>query len=760
MPFETSLIFKSFRTTGLDGVLPQGAEEHETFFRTMLGDVNEPTAPFGLLKVRADGAGIAEDHVNVDAALSRRIRASAQLQGVSAGTLCHLAWAQVLARVSGSNDVVFGTVLSGTDHVPPASVKTLPLRIEIDERSVVEGVRHTHTLLAQLLRHEHASLALAARCSGVPTTAPLFSAVLDYRRIAGAAMPYAQDSRESQPGRVSMRSQARDSYPFLLSVDDLGAGFRLIAQVDGGMDPVRLCGYMQTALESLVTALEETPDAPLCSLEVLPAEERQQVLYGWNATRAEYPAHCVHELFEEQVAKTPDAVAVVFKDQELSYAELNRQANRLAHYLRELGVKPDDRVAICVERGFQMMVGLLAILKAGGAYVPMDPAYPLERLRFMLDDSAPVALLTQSNLAGRFSDGSRAKLPILLLDEESQGWNTHPGSNPDAEAMRLTSAHLAYLIYTSGSTGTPKGVMVEHRGLVNMVVAQIEAFGIDRASRLLQFASFSFDACASEVFTTLCRGAALHIPTQEELRSGAAWKAASGEKGVTHVTLPPAVLAALAEETELSSIRTLIVAGEAMPAGMAQRWSRGCRLINAYGPTEATVCATLHVYQETDSDTLPIGRPIANTRVYILDRQGQPVPVGVTGEIYIGGAGVARGYLNRPELTAERFLEDPFVSEPNGRMYRTGDLGRWLPDGTIDFLGRNDLQVKIRGFRIELGEIEARLREYPDVREALVLAREDTPGDKRLVAYYVAAADQNDLGAEVLRRRLSSALPE
>ena len=464
---------------------------------------------------------------------------------------------------------------------------------------------------------------------------------------------------------------------------------------------------------------------------------------------------CV-ELFEEQAAKTPDATAVVFEEAELSYAELNLRANQLGHYLRELGVRPDARVAICVERGLEMIVALLAVLKAGGAYVPLDPAYPRERLRFMLEDSAPLVLLTQSHLRELF-DGFDAALPLIDLGGAAL-WGKQPSTNPDTDSIALTPSHLAYLIYTSGSTGLPKGVLVEHGGLCNMAVAQIRSFDVASDSRIFQFASFSFDACISEVLMALCRGALLYIPV--EVRMSEELVQAFDHYGITHATLPPAVLASMREKADLKSLRTLITAGEVLTNGLVKRWAQERQLINAYGPTEATVCATLHECQAEEAGDPPIGRPIANTRVYILDAQGEPVPVGVAGELYIGGAGVARGYLNRPELTAEKFLPDPFAGEPGARMYRTGDLGRWLSDGNIEFLGRNDHQVKIRGFRIELGEIEARLSEHPGVREAVVMAREDASGDKRLVAYYTSDPEQDAPGAEQLRLHLSAVLPE
>jgi amino acid adenylation domain-containing protein len=744
--------FRNFVAQARLGISKQ---EHEVFFRDMLGDVDEPTAPFGLLEVRGDGSAIREASLELEPALAKRMRVQARQLGVSVASLCHLAWALVLARTSGRSDVVFGTVLfgrmnsgEGADRVMGLFINTLPVRFRISGQSVLDSVRHTHQLLAELLRHEHASLALAQRCSAVPAPTPLFSGPFNYRHVA------VSDTRSDEAAFQGMEwiiSGERTNYPVGLSVDDLGEDFRLVAQVDSSIDPGRICALMQTALQSLAAALEHAPETTLRNIDVLPAEERRQVLYGWNNTAAKYPTDkCVHQIFEEQVERTPAAAALVFEEQELSYAELNRQANQLAHHLRAVGVRPDDRVALCFERGFPMIVAILAVLKAGGAYVPLDPAYPADRLRFMLGDSQPVALLTQAKLAERFVQ-DRA-LVVLLLDADSKRWASAPDTNP--QLLELAPHHLAYVIYTSGSTGVPKGVMVQHRGLVNLVAAQIQGFALDPSSRTLQFSSFSFDACASEIFTTLCAGASLYLRAQND-QADAASLQRFFNAGVTHATLPSAVLAALPEGTSFRSLRTLVIAGDVLPPSVANRWKRGCRLINAYGPTEATICATMHLCQDTDIRTVPIGKPIANTRIYILDAQGEPAPIGVAGELYIGGDGVASGYLNRPELTAERFLKDPFAAQPDERMYKTGDLGRWLPDGNIEFLGRNDFQVKLRGFRIELGEIEARLAQHPAVREAVVLAREE-----RLVAYLVPADAQLIPDAEMLRTHLSATLPD
>ena len=453
-----------FRNLVAQARLGVSQQEHEGFFRRMLGDVEEPTAPFGLLDVQGDGRGIEEAYLAVDSDLSRRLRAQARRLGVSAASLCHLAWGRVLAKVSGREDVVFGTVLfgrmqggEGADRVMGLFINTLPVRIAIGDEGVEAAVRRTHTLLADLLRHEHASLALAQRCSAVPAPAPLFSALLNYRHSPGAARVPSAEAKQAWGGIRGLRGEERTNYPFTLSVNDLGEGFSLTAQTPASVGPLRVCEFMRTALESLVDALQTSPATAVRTLDVLPASERDRVLYEWNDTKAEYPSDkCVHELFEEQVLKSPDAVAVVFEDRELSYSELNRRANQLAHYLRELGVKPDDRVAICVERGFEMIVGLMAVLKAGGAYVPLDPAYPVERLRFMLEDSEPVALLTQSHLRELFAATGDA-LSVLDLDDQDAAWHRLLDSNPDPSLIGLTPRHLAYLIYTSGSTGQPEG---------------------------------------------------------------------------------------------------------------------------------------------------------------------------------------------------------------------------------------------------------------------------------------------------------------
>jgi amino acid adenylation domain-containing protein len=512
-------------------------------------------------------------------------------------------------------------------------------------------------------------------------------------------------------------------------------------------------------------------DARLSEVPLLSAGERQRVLFDWNDTKSDFSSDkCVHQLFEEQAARSPDAAAVVFEDASLSYAELNRQANQLAHYLRELGVKPDARVAVCVERSFEMVVALLAILKAGGAYVPLDPAYPEERLRFMIEDAQPVALLTQRHLQRRFS-GIGSNLPVFDLTSSMPVWNSQPDANPDLESIGLRPDHLAYVIYTSGSTGNPKGVLVHHRGVVNRLEWMQYAYALTPSEAVLQKTPFGFDVSVWEFFWTLLVGARLVMPRPEGHKDPGYLVETIRRNKITTMHFVPSMLQAFLEHEDLSNMSSLVrvvCSGEALSATLLQRFQErlpNATLHNLYGPTEAAVDVTAWTAPaHFNGSIVPIGKPVWNTQMYILDGRLEPVPVGVAGELYIGGVQVARGYLNRPDLTAERFVADPFSSAPAARMYRTGDLARWLADGNIEYLGRNDFQVKIRGFRIELGEIEVRLAEHPAVREAVVIAREDTPGDKRLVAYYTASpngkSETANVGAEQFRSNLSASLPE
>jgi amino acid adenylation domain-containing protein len=737
-------------------------DEHERFFRRMLGDVEEPTAPYGLLDVWGEGHGIGEARLAVAGDLAARLRRRARALGVSAASLCHLAWAQVLARLSGRQDVVFGTLLfgrmqggEGADRVMGPFLNTLPVRIGVGDEGAEAAVRRTHALLADLLRHEHASLALAQRCSRVAAPAPLFTSLLNYRY--GGTKPSRQAGQPTK-GVRGIRTQERTNYPVALAVNDLGEEFSLVAQVAAPAQAERVCRMMHTALERLVEALEVAPGRATQSIDVLPEAERREVVEEWNRTEAEVPRDaCVHELFEAQVERTPGAVALVCENEEVTYAELNARANRLAHHLAGLGAGPDVRVGICLERGTGMVVAVLATLKAGGAYVPLDPEYPEERLGYMLRDSAPVVLLTQRSLSARF-DGSG--VPVEVLDGDASAWAGQPDSNPARGA--LTPENLAYVIYTSGSTGQPKGVMNRHRGVINLLAWGQRHWELGAGDAVLQRTSLSFDVSVRELFSPLLAGARLVLVRPGGQRDVDYLVELVRRREVSTLVLTPSQMQAFLEHPGLegcSSLRRIVLGGESIPAGMvAELRARlpGARLYVEYGPTEASVTSTARICgADGEAPGAAIGKPISNTRVYLLDARGELVPAGVAGELYVGGAGVARGYLGRPQLTAERFVADPFSADPGARLYRTGDLGRWLADGTVEFLGRVDAQVKVRGYRIEPGEIEARLLERDGVSEAVVVAREDGAGNRRLVAYVVGDAEM-----DALRAHLRQNLPE
>jgi len=509
---------------------------------------------------------------------------------------------------------------------------------------------------------------------------------------------------------------------------------------------------MASHFDNLLSDIVAHPHKTVNELPFLSQTERSQLLVDWNNTQSEYPQNkCIHQLFEEQIELTPNAIAVVCSEQQLTYLELNQKANQLAHHLQSLGVKPESLVGICVERSLEMIVGVLGILKAGGAYVPLDPSYPQDRLAYMLNDSGLKVLLTQEKLV-RSLPKNQAK--SICLDRD---WGEIENYSPQNGINRVKSNNLAYVIYTSGSTGKPKGVLIAHQGLCNLALVQKKIFDVQPNSRILQFASLSFDASVSEIFMAIISGARLVLGTSDTLLVGQNLLQLLREHSVTHATIGPAALAVLPSD-QLPSLENLIVAGEALSSEVVTKWSSGRRLFNAYGPTEATVCATVALVQDA-SRKPPIGRPIANAKVYILDDYLQPVPIGVPGELHIGGVGLARGYLNRPELTNSKFIANPFSLVLGDRLYKTGDLVRYLPDGNIEFLGRIDHQVKIRGFRIELGEIETALSQHPDVLNAVVIPASHSSGIQNLTAYIVSQQKHN-ISANVCRNFLKAKLPD
>ncbi|TWF95492.1 non-ribosomal peptide synthase/polyketide synthase [Saccharopolyspora dendranthemae] len=746
-----------YRTFVGEALLGTPAEEHEAHFARLLGDVTEPTAPFGVLEVRGDGRDVTERRAVLDPLVTTRLGEQARRAGASPATVLHVVWSRVLAALCGGDDVVFGTLLlgrvqAGAEHVPGMFINTLPVRASIGDADVTDAVRVMHAQLAELLAHEHASLADAQRASGVPVPAPLFTAVLNYRHnISG-------EERETvlSSGADVLAARERTNYPLLVSVDDDGREIAFDVQAAAGIDPDVVIGLLLATTERVVAALEQDPLTPLAEIDVLPREERHRILVEFNDTGVPERTRTLTDVFADRAAATPGADAVASGAERISYAELDERANRLARHLIGHGVGPEGRVVLLMDRSPETIVALLAVLKSGAVYVPIDPDQPAERIAHLCADAGPVAVLTTASIAEDVALPGPA--PIVVDDPSVRAAVAARPGHPVAQADRavpLRPEHPAYVIYTSGSTGTPKGVVVPHAGAVNLLAYRWP--GLEPDSRLLQFASLGFDVATWEIMTAFAAGACLVVAPAAELLPGAGLEDVVAEQGVTHLQLPPTVLGMVEDPQRLSTVETLLVAGEALGAALVDRWGAERFFGNAYGPTEITVIGAADgPLRPGDAPT--IGRPLPGVRLYVLDAHLRPVPDGVDGDLYVAGGGVARGYLDRHGLTAQRFVADPFG--PAGtRMYRTGDTARRTADGRLLYVGRSDDQVKIRGFRIEPGEIEAQLADDARVAQAAVVVREDAPGDKRLTAYVVPAGPRGDELPAPLRGELESRLP-
>ncbi|MGC2776897.1 MAG: amino acid adenylation domain-containing protein, partial [Bradyrhizobium sp.] len=654
--------FRNFVDQALHGV---STAEHEAFFRELLGDVTEPSAPFGLLNVQGNGTGIEAARHALSAALSARLRSHARDLGVSAASLFHLAWGIVVSRTSGQRDAVFGTVLfgrlqglSGAERTAGMFINTLPVRIAIGEEGAASSVRNVHALLGRLLRHEHASLALAQRCSGIEGSGPLFTSLLNYRYSGGVADGPAWDGIELLWG------EERTNYPVMLSVDDGGEGFALTAQTVSSMGAAHLCGMMETALTELSDALALHPEKEVRRIGVLSAADRCVLLEDRAGRAAAYPDCCLHELLAAQAARTPDAVAVVFEREQLSYRELDAWSNQLAHHLRGLGVGPEVVVGLCVERSLDMVIALLGILKAGGAYLPLDPGYPAERLSYMVHDAGAPVIVTQQRLAKLLPAHAGRMVEI------DAHWTEIAAEPQQAPVNTSRRANLAYVIYTSGSTGRPKGVMVEHRGLINFLMDMAVQPGVEASDVVAAVTPISFDIAGLEIYLPLLAGARVVVLPREVSVDGERLREQLTTVGATMLQATPATWRLLTDAGwRPSASLKVLCGGEALPSDLATRLAdESCASWNLYGPTETTVWSTLS--RITAERRVSIGNAIANTQLYVLDGHGELAPVGVAGELYIGGAGLARGYYGRADLTAERFVPSPFGD--GERLYRTG----------------------------------------------------------------------------------------
>ncbi|GAA2828920.1 non-ribosomal peptide synthetase [Kribbella solani] len=731
----------------------QDLHQAESYWRETLQGLEPPT-PLG--SRITDGPDQLAPQLRTDFFLteseSTRLRDFAQAHGLTLNVVLQGAWALLLSRYARTDDVVFGTVsagrpgdLDGVDRMAGLFINTLPLRVQVPPgTSVVEWLGQLQEQTVQLRQYDYSPLGQVQQWSELPPGTPLFDTLFVFEN-------YPEDTRRTGGLRLEATSSREQThYPLNVVITaDARIGVNVF------FDPQR---FDDPSIESLFEHLRHicldlaaTPDKPLGQVAMVTDHERSLAVEVWSSesTSEDGPTY-LHELFREQVRVTPDSVAVVYHDEQLSYVELNSRANQLAHWLRDHGVGPETLVGLCLERSLESVIGLLAVLKAGGAYVPIDPRYPLERMSYVVRDAGLVLLLTQSHLLPKVP---AADLPTLCLDTD---WASVASDRTESPVSGLTPENLAYLIYTSGSTGKPKGVMVAHECLQHVAPWIDRNACFSRRQNVLQVASLSFDFSVWEILLPLMTGGTLVIPPEGLRMIGDDLHGVLTERAIESLNFTPGALATLPTEPPLPHLRTLVVGGEAYPADLIRTWAPGRDFFNVYGPTETTIFAT-GTHTDENLDVIHIGRPITNARVYVLDSTLQPVPPGVPGELYIGGAGLTRGYLNRAGLTAETFVADPFGPEPGGRLYKSGDLVRYLPDGNVEFVGRTDNQVKIRGFRMELGEIDAVLDQHPLVHSCVTLAQPDG-SSRRLVAYVAAHEQPADL-TDLLKAHLREQLP-
>ncbi len=741
----------------------QNLDQAEAFWHQALKGFTAPTQ----LRIGNTNSvtGCGEQSIKLSPVTTAVLQSLVRQHKLTLNTFLQGVWAILLSRYSGEEDVVFGATsagrppaLTGSESMVGLFINTLPMRVKVSGNELlIPWLQKLQAQQIEAQQYEYSPLVQVQGWSEVPRNLPLFESILVFENypIDASLKAWATEMQIHD-----IRSVESTNYPITLSVG-VSTELSLVILYDRSRFDVASITQMLGHLQTLLEVIAANSNQCLSLLPLLTAAELHQQLVEWNQTQTEYPQNkCIHQLFEEQVEKTPDAVAVVFQNEQLTYRQLNQRANQLGQYLQKLGVQPEIPVCICVERSLEMIVGLLGILKAGGAYVPIDPTYPPERITYMLTNTGVSILLTQNKLLTKLSEHQGL---ITCLDTDWEKISEESEENP---VSGVVANNLVYVIYTSGSTGKPKGVMIEHESLVNFAEAAKVKYEINVGERILQFASISFDAISEEIYPCLISGATLVLRTDEMQASLSTFIENCRNWQITVLDLPTAYWHLIVSElangnyTLPESVRLVIIGGErALPEKVAI-WQHLVgsypQLINSYGPTEATVVATCCNLSTTEinGQEVPIGYPISNLQVYLLDKYLQPLPIGVPGEVYIGGVGVARGYLGQPELTTQKFVPNPFNSLPRAKLYKTGDLARFLPDGNIEFLGRIDYQVKIRGFRIELGEIESVLVQHPNVQEAVVAAQQNT-----LVGYIVAHG-QNIPTTNEIQHFMKQKLPE
>ena len=742
----------------------QDIDSAEEFWRNKLQGFSAPT-PLVVdedLAISSSNTDVCEEYpFQLSTETTTALKSLAKQHRLTLSTLIQGAWTLLLHRYSGETDIVCGTTVSGrsiselmgVESMVGLFINTLPLRVEVNpEAELLSWLQDIQ--LKQIEQEEYAYTPLfeVQQWSDVPGGISLFDSILVFENYPVDELEKFKQKSSIAIGKVSNFEQT--NYPLMLLVmpeKELSLVMTYDSSRFRAETITRMMGHLQTLLEGMVA----NPQQKLGELPLITDSERYQLLEEWNDTQSEYPDLFIHQLFEAQVERTPNAVAVKFAEQELTYLQLNERANQLAHYLQTLGVKPDTLIGICCDRSLEMLIGLLGILKSGGAYVPLDPAYPSERIAYMLDDSQVSILLTQEKLKTNLPDN---QAQIICLDTD---WSLIAQESTINLVTEVETDNLAYVIYTSGSTGKPKGVLIEHRGLSNFLTSMQKQPGLTQSDKLVAVTTISFDIAALELYLPLIVGATVILASREVASNPQQlWSTIIDNQANVMQATPATWRMLLSVGWQYRQPFKILCGGEALPKELAQELlETGSSLWNVYGPTETTIWSAVKHIKSTDD--INIGCPLANTQMFILDKHLQSVPIGVPGELYIGGDGLARGYLHRDDLTNERFISIPVEANggsPLQRIYKTGDLGKYLPNGNIELLGRIDNQVKIRGFRIELGEIESILAQHPDIKQSVVIVREDVPGDKRLVAY--AVVEQNKiLNQEEIRSFLQGKLP-
>jgi len=730
-------------------------EAEQDYWRHYLREISEGTLlPFiGTTAERTKGKGkYGSLSIRIDAATTARIQGYAQSQRLTVNTLMQGVWALLLHQYTGNREVLYGVVVSGRpDELPGVEhrvgmyINTLALKSVFDEHT--ETVNWLQNIQAeQVSSREYQYTALQDVQGWTGIRGDLFDSLLIFENYPVNKL-VAAGSWSLKVENVKIADET--NYPLTITVltsDELSIGFDYNTELLEEVYVTQIRDQFEQVLLQITNGAANTLD----DIKILTSAQEDQLRYGFNDTASAYPRDkTLIALFEEQVKASPEATAILFENQQLSYQELNEKSNQLARYLQKNGVKAETLVPICVERSLEMIIGILGILKAGGAYVPVDPDYPADRISYMLDDSGASLVLSSRRSRSKVSE----TVKVIAIDENWPLISKEKGSN--LQTVILPS-QLAYVMYTSGSTGRPKGVMIEHSSLLNYCLMFKNYFEISAKDKILQQSTISFDTMVEELYPALISGASVIIVKEGGKDIDALRHHIENEKATILSTTPTVIEWLNKELIVTDTLRYILSGGEVLPPNFIDKLFYKVPIANGYGPTEATVCATFNKI-ENIADASLIGKPIANARVYILDIKGQLSPVGISGEICVGGAGLARGYLNQPELTAQKFIKDPFSEDPKARLYKTGDLGRWLPDGKIEYQGRIDEQVKIRGYRIELGEIESILNQSDQISQGVVLAKGDSKGNKRLVGYVVTKAE---FDKQAIQRYLSSKLPE